>query len=175
LAVLIALPVGLASQTALKEVPYVAMSGLVLLLIIGIGVVFDVVGVAATAASEAPLHARASRGVFGARRAVRLVRNAHMVASFCNDVVGDVSGTLSGAIAMAIVVQLVATGSVWTVVTGSTIMSALVAGLIVGGKAYGKVFAIRHSTDIMFAAGRCVEIACRPFSWLGRGRRSGRR
>ena len=63
---------------------------IILLLFIGIGILFDMVGVAVTAAEEAPFHSMASRKVPGAKVAVRLKKNAAQVSSFCNDVIGDI-------------------------------------------------------------------------------------
>jgi len=171
-ALLIAVPVGLVSQTVLKELPFLVISIATLILVIAVGVVFDVIGVAVTAAVEPPLHARAARGIRGAHRAVRLVRNAHQVASFCNDVVGDVSGALSGAIGVAIVYQLFQMTEPITAIVATTFMSALVASLIVGGKAYGKVYAIRESTEIVFQVGRLIDVLAAPFRWLRRSSRS---
>ena len=150
-------PLAVLSQTLLSSLPSLAVSITVLLLVIALGVVFDVIGVAITAADESPLHARAAAGVFGAKRAATLVRDAHRVASFCNDVVGDVTGTLSGAIGIAIVFPLFTNASPAVALTASAGMSAAIAALIVGGKAYGKVFAIHHSTEITFQVGRLIE------------------
>ena len=155
-AFLIAVPVGLASQTVLEELTSLTVSVLVLLFVILVGIFFDVIGVAVTAAHEAPLHARASNQIFGARRAANLVRNAHQVASFCNDVVGDVSGTLSGAISIGVLYQLYHLTSPLKAILTTTLMSAAVAALIVGGKAYGKVYAIRRSTEIVFHVGQVL-------------------
>ena len=152
-AFLIAVPVGLMSETTLEKIASLVVSFLVLSFIIVIGIVCDVVGVAVTAAQEAPLHARAASGVFGARRATDLVRNAHQVASFCNDVVGDVSGTLSGAIGVAIVYQLLQQPRPLVAIVTTALMSATIAALIVGGKAFGKVYAIRKSAEIVLFVG----------------------
>jgi hypothetical protein len=77
-----------------------------LFFIILVGIVFDIVGIAATAAQEAPFHARASRRLLGAKKSIWIVRNADKVASFCNDVVGDICGTVSGAVGASIVFSL---------------------------------------------------------------------
>ncbi len=71
------------------------------------GIVFDVIGVAAAAAEEAPLNAKAATKIYGAREAVYLVKNADKVSSFCNDVIGDISGTISGGIGAALVYQFI--------------------------------------------------------------------
>ena len=75
---------------------------LVLLLIVAVGIVFDMVGVAVTAADETPFHSMASRRVPAAGEAIRLLRNAARVGSVCNDVIGDICGVISGSAAAAI-------------------------------------------------------------------------
>ena len=126
----------------------------VLLLIILIGIAFDIVGVAVTAADEQPLHSMASRKVPGAREAISLIKNADRVASICNDVVGDICGVVSGSAAAVIAVRLLEdfTPS-WPNVL-KVGMSAMVAGLTVGGKAIGKGIALRHSVPIVHFVGR---------------------
>ena len=126
----------------------------VLLLIILIGIAFDVVGVAVTAADEQPLHSMAARKVRGAREAIGLIKNADRVASICNDVVGDICGVVSGSASAVIAVRLLEdfTPS-WPNVL-KVGMSAMVAGLTVGGKAIGKGIALRHSVPIVHFVGR---------------------
>ena len=126
----------------------------VLLLIILVGIAFDVVGVAVTAADEQPLHSMASRKVRGAREAIGLIKNADRVASICNDVVGDICGVVSGSASAVIAVRLLEDFSLsWPNVL-KVGMSALVAGLTVGGKAIGKGIALKHSVPIVHFAGR---------------------
>src|SRR5690554_1632429 len=67
-----------------------------LIVIIIIGVVFDIIGIAVTAASEVPFLSMASKKKRGAINAVRLIRKADQVSSFCNDVVGDICSIISG-------------------------------------------------------------------------------
>ena len=123
-----------------------AVSFLVLIGIILIGVVFDMIGVAVTSAQEAPFHSMASRKLPGAAEALTLLRNAGRVSSFCNDVIGDICGVVSGAAAAAIAVRA-AVGSGQTVY--ELILSALVAAFTIGGKAFGKSFAIGYCTEIV--------------------------
>ena len=151
----------LASQMGAERIDMFAAGIVLLLVVILVGVLFDIIGVAATVAQEAPLHAKASRQAFGATHAVWLVRNAHQVASFCNDVVGDVSGTLSGAIGVTLVLKLLAQPTERGLTFGTSLMTACIAALVVGGKAYGKVLAIEHGTQIMFHTGQFI-------AWLDR-------
>ncbi len=136
----------------------------VLLLIILIGIAFDIIGVAVTAAEERPLHSMAARKVPGAREAIGLIRNANRVASICNDVIGDICGVVSGSAAAVIAVRLLEDFTLSWANLLKVGMSALVAGLTVGGKAIGKGIALRHSVSIVHFVGRLIAFLHRPFS-----------
>lgn len=130
-----------------------AVAFVILLLIVLLGIVFDVIGVAVTSADEAPFHAMAARKVPGAREAIRLLRKADRVSSICNDVVGDICGVVSGSAGATIAVQLIAHFEFTLPMIVSLLMSSLVAGLTVGGKAIGKNFAVNASTQIVHKVG----------------------
>ena len=134
----------------------IAVAFLILLAIVLIGILFDVVGVAVTSADEAPFHAMAARKVTGAREAIRLLRQAEKVSSICNDVVGDICGVVSGSASATIAAQILHNFEFsWPRVVG-LLMSALVAGITVGGKAIGKTFAVNSSTKIVHFAGKVI-------------------
>lgn len=149
----LALVVSFGSQSLLGSLASIVLSFLLLLVIILLGITFDVIGVATTAAREVSLHARAARKQVGARQAIQLIRHADRVASFCNDVVGDVAGTLSGAVGAAIVARLVAGGLEAPELWLSTVMTAGVAALTIGGKAFAKGLAIREAEAIVYRVG----------------------
>ena len=111
---------------------------LILVLFIVLGIVFDIIGVAVTAADPKPFHSMAAhREKGGAKEALSLLRNADRVSSVCNDVVGDICGIVSGATGAVIVARLQSGlnfQSVWI----SVGVTALVSGLTIGGKAIGK-------------------------------------
>jgi hypothetical protein len=121
----------------------------VLLAIVFVGILFDMIGIAATAADEVPLLAKAAKKVTGAREALYLVRNAGQVANFCNDVVGDIANIVSGVLAAFLVLRLAAAGVVAESPAVSIIITGLISALTVGGKAFGKALAIEKSTDIL--------------------------
>lgn len=127
----------------------------ILLAFISLGIVFDVIGVAVTAADERPFHSMASRKVPGAREALRLIRKANQVSSVCNDVVGDICGIVSGSTAAVIVVRLHEVLGMESVLTSLAITS-LASGLTIGGKAVGKTFAIERSTGVLRLVGRIL-------------------
>lgn len=138
-------------------VPFWISTG-VLLVVVLLGIIFDIIGTAVTAAQETPFHAMASDRVSGARTAIRLVRNADRVASFCNDVVGDICGTVSGAIGSALVIDLVLHYQVFHFEDLiSIIVVGLVAAMTVGGKAWGKAFAIQQANFIVLRVGKALE------------------
>ncbi len=128
----------------------------ILLAIVMLGIVFDVIGVAVTSADEKPFHSMAARKVPGALEAIQLLRNAEKVGSICNDVVGDICGVVSGSASATIAAQILHNFEFsWPRVV-SLIMSSLVAGLTVGGKAIGKTFAINSCTTIVHGVGRVL-------------------
>ena len=134
----------------------IAVAFLILLAIILVGILFDIIGVAVTSADEKPFHSMAARKVRGAQEAIRLLRNAERVSSICNDVFGDICGVVSGSAAATIAVQILQNGTFSWPRMVSLVMSALVAGLTVGGKAIGKTFAINSCTQIVYAVGRTI-------------------
>ena len=129
---------------------------LILLVIIFIGIVFDVIGMAVASADEKPFHSMAARKVPGAQEAIRLLRNAERVSSICNDVVGDICGVVSGAASATIAAQILSNFEFsWPQIV-SLVMSALAAGLTVGGKAVGKGFAVSSCTRIVHSVGKLL-------------------
>lgn len=133
-----------------------AVSFVVLIAIVLLGIVFDVIGMAVTTADEKPFHSMAAKKVPEAPTAIRMLRRADRVSSFCNDVVGDICGVVSGSASATIAAQVLAkTSFSWPQVI-TLAMSALVAGLTVGGKAIGKSFAVNSSTKIVSFVGRLL-------------------
>ncbi|MGI5901977.1 MAG: hypothetical protein ACOX7U_05830 [Desulfitobacteriia bacterium] len=144
-------------ETVLRLFPR-ALAWVLLIVVIGIGIVFDVIGVAVAVADEAPHHARAAKKVFGARQAVFLIRHADIVANFACDIIGDITGTLSGAIGATIAVSLVYDYpqlSNWGMFL-NVLLLALIASCTVTGKARAKTFAINEANRIIKAAGKII-------------------
>ncbi len=155
----LAILLGLASQILLTRIDSLAVSFLILVLVVFLGIVFDLVGTAAAAAKPAPLNAKAARKVPGAREAVNLVQHAGKVANFCNDVVGDISGIISGTLAALIVLKISFCCPRLTQGTGIYLnigLTAVVAAFTVGGKALSKTVAINKSTEVILIAGRVI-------------------
>ncbi len=153
------------ASDALMSASGIFVAFLILLAIILVGIIFDIIGVAVTSADEKPFHSMAARKVSGAQESILLLRNAERVSSICNDVVGDICGVVSGSAAATISAQLVAMqGFQMPATIISLVMSALVAGFTVGGKAIGKTFAMNSCTKIVYFAGSLIAKFKSPFS-----------
>ncbi len=63
---------------------------IILIVVILIGVIFDIIGVAVTVADESELHARATKKVKGAKESIKLIKNSSQVSNICADVIGDI-------------------------------------------------------------------------------------
>ena len=85
----------------------IVVAFIILLMIILVGVVFDILGMAVATADEKPFHSMAARKVPGAQEAIALLRNAERVSSICNDVVGDICGVVAGSASATVAVQLI--------------------------------------------------------------------
>lgn len=139
-----------------------AVGMVIVLVIVFVGIFFDTIGVAATAASEKPFHAMAAEKLVGAKHAVLITRNADRFANFCNDVIGDIAGIISGTASAYVVVQLsiqmgYADGSI-AQFSVAVLFTSVVAALTVGGKSIGKTLAIEYSTPIIYQVGRILYI-----------------
>ena len=140
----------------IMSVSGIVVAFLILIAIILIGIVFDIIGVAVASADEKPFHSMAARKVPGAQDSIKLLRNAERVSSICNDVVGDICGVISGSAAATIAAQVLAHVSIGWPQLITLSMSALVAGLTVGGKAMGKTFAMHSCTKIISFVGKFI-------------------
>ena len=128
---------------------------LITLLFIGIGILFDIIGVSVTSSDETVFHSMNSRKVPGADIAVKFKKNASKVSNFCCDVVGDVCGVISGTAATAIA-TILANQFNWSLLFTGLFVAAIVAALTIGGKALGKGFAINKSDIILYQFAKTV-------------------
>lgn len=127
----------------------------ILILFIFIGIIFDIIGVAVTAASIEPFNSMNSRKIKGADIAVLFKKNAHKVSSFCNDVVGDICGVVSGGASSIIAIAISSKFNIDLFIC-AIIITALVASITIGGKALGKSYAINKSNEILFKFSKSI-------------------
>ncbi|MEW6726218.1 hypothetical protein ACP3TJ_03155 [Desulforudis sp. 1088] len=144
------------TEVATRRLANIIVAALLLILIISVGVFFDILGTAVTAAREAPFHAKAAKKVFGAQQGVFLIRNADKVANFSNDIVGDIAGTLSGALGISLIVQLATMQQGFNIVLANVLITAGIASLTVSGKLLGKRLAINRANEVVFLVARVL-------------------
>ena len=123
----------------------------ILLIVIFVGILFDIIGVAVTVANEEEFHAKATKKVKGSKDSIKLIKNAPKVANICADVIGDICGVLSGAISALIAMKI--TEQFGLRIDLQFLLSALVSAITVGGKALGKDVANRNATPIVHTVG----------------------
>ena len=128
---------------------------LILVVVVLIGIFFDIIGVAVTVANEEEFHAKATKKVAGSKNSIKLIKNAPKVANICADVIGDICGVLSGAISTMIALKIAETYGISTNI--QFVISALVASLTVSGKAFGKGIANKYSTSIVHFIGKIMK------------------
>ncbi len=155
-AAIISMTLSFVSEVAMRNVN-IFVGIIVILVFIGIGILFDTIGVSVTSADEAPFHAMASKKIKGAKMAVKLKKNSNKVSSFCCDVIGDICGIISGA------AGVVVAGSLHTIfsmplIVSSLIVTGIVAAITIGGKAFEKSFAINKGNEILYRFAKIISI-----------------
>lgn len=147
----------LVSTLVLEQMETFMVGFIILLVVILVGVVFDIIGTAVSVCGQSHLNAKASRRMPGAKKALTLVRNASRVANICNDVVGDICGTVSGGIGTALAAVLVSSGG-WLGLACSVGISGCIAAVTVAGKALGKNLALSQADEIIFRVGCLLDL-----------------
>ncbi|MEG0025694.1 MAG: hypothetical protein RR847_03750 [Bacilli bacterium] len=148
------------SETIIPNVNIII--GIILVIIfIFLGILFDMIGIAVTAADEAPFHSMSSRKIKSANVAVVFKKNADKVSSFCNDVIGDICGIISGSAGVIIASKLSIITNVDILIV-TLVITAIIASLTIGGKAIGKHAAINNSNIILYEFAKTVAIFYQP-------------
>lgn len=126
---------------------------LILILVICLGILFDVIGTATITANEATFHSMSSKKVKGAKECISLIKNSNKISSICNDVVGDVCGIISGGLGAVLAISLSTTTGINNTLI-SVLVSAFISAFTVGGKAIFKQVAMANSDKIVFSVGK---------------------
>jgi len=128
---------------------------IITIIIIFIGIIFDIIGTAVLTADEATFHAKASNKIKGSRESIKLIKNASNIANFCNDIIGDICGIVSGSMGAMIAIYFANKLSINPTIT-ALIVSSIISSIMVGGKAIGKNIAIKKSDKIIFQVGKLL-------------------
>ena len=129
------------------------------LVILLLGVVFDIIGTASTACDIQPFLSMASRKVRGAKLAVKLSQKSDVVSSVCCDIVGDVCGIVSG-ISAATLVFFATADALDAKVSFliSVAIYAVISTLTITLKAVGKGIAVKQANKIIFGVAKALSI-----------------
>lgn len=155
----IAAAVNTGSELALTESQW-WLATILTIVILLLGVVFDIIGTAATACDIGPFHSMASRKVRGGKTAVRLAKKKDIVSSVCCDIVGDICGIVSGVCGAALAseaIDLLALSSAWAVVVKVAIYS-VISTLTITFKAIGKNIAVKNANKIILGVAKFLSI-----------------
>lgn len=146
----------LISEMALSNVNLI-IGIVILILFIGIGIIFDMIGVAVTSTTESPLNAMSSKKITGAKKAVSFKKNADRVSSFCNDVIGDICGIISGSAGVTITATISDMYNLNIFWVG-LVMTSIIAALTIGGKAVCKGIAMKNSNQIVYLTAKVISV-----------------
>ena len=161
LALALSLLFSIASEFLVSRVG-VVLSLFCIFFFISVSVLTDMVGVAVTSCDEKPFEEMCKQNRRGAREALFLIRNADRVASLCADVIGDVCGILSGAAGSTILYHIVTqnSSSAFEIIVASVI-SALIAGLTIFGKAIFKRYSMNNCDKVILFLGKRISFFTR--------------
>ena len=130
---------------------------IIILIFIFFGILFDMIGVAVTAADEAPFHAMSAKKIKGAKIAVKLKKSSDRTSSFCCDVIGDICGIISGAAGVAVAARMNTMFNI-PILACSLIVTGFIAAFTIGGKAFEKSIAINNGNKILYSFAKFLNI-----------------
>ena len=149
---------GVLSEVALSNANII-VAIIVIIVFLFIAILTDMIGVAVTACDEKNLRAMAARKVRGAKEAIILQKNADRVSSIVADILGDICSILSGAAGAAVSASLILQSmDGFMAIVIASLVSAIIAALLISGKAFMKRYSLVHSDKIILIIGKILSI-----------------
>ena len=136
----------------------IAVSIVLIVVLVFVGVVFDMMGLAVASCDPVPLRSMASRKVRGAKHALSLCANAHKVSSIFNDIVGDSIGVITGVCGAALAAVMAGELADMARIAVAVAVSTAIAATTIGFKAAMKSIAINNSTRIVLTMGKLMAV-----------------
>ena len=134
----------------------ILLATILLFCLVGVSVLFDMIGVAVTASDIKPFLLKSTNNQKEINIAITLIKNADRVNSVCADVVGDVCSILSGAGGATICVILLSHDIGISNFVLSILLSSLIASINVLGKAIGKTYAMINAHKIVLKVSKVL-------------------
>lgn len=144
-------------SNVLVEKINIYLAALILILIVAIGIAFDMIGMAVATCDEAQFHARAAKKQKGAKESIRILKNREKNTNICNDLMGDICGIISGSISALIALRLASLINIDITIV-SLVLGAIIAAITVGGKAMGKTIAVKKAGNIIYGVGKIMAV-----------------
>lgn len=149
---------GVLSEVALDGAN-IAVAVIVIVVFLVIAIITDMIGVAITACDEKNFRAMAARKVRGAKEAIILQKKADRVSSIVADILGDICSILSGAAGAAVSAALIMQSmSDFVGIVIASLVSAVIAALLISGKAFMKRYSMNHADNIILFIGKILSI-----------------
>lgn len=148
----------LLSNEVLEKLNLVA-AFVILFIFVLINIFFDIVAIAITTADIKPFVSMSARRLKAGAMGVYLIKNAEKMTNICADVIGDIAGVVSGATGTAIIVKLFTDPN--SEFFGNLVITSLIAGVTVGGKALGKSIGMNYSYNIVYGAAKVLSVFSR--------------
>lgn len=160
LAVTLSLTFSILSELVLSDT-VVAVAIIVILIFILISVLFDMLGLAVASSNIEHFTAMAAKKIKGAKQAMIMCKGADKVSSIC-DVIGDVCGILSGAAGASILAKIAINPEhTFLMIFIPSLVSAIIAGLTIFGKAALKKVALKYANPITFKFAKFINFFTR--------------
>jgi len=134
----------------------VALS-IIMLLVIFVGIIFDMIGIAALTSKKENFHAMAAKKIKGSKEAINLLNKSTSVATICNDVVGDICGIISGGFG-AVLSIAISENLDMSLVISTILVTSFISALTVSGKAFGKIYATKNADNIIFRVAKVKKL-----------------
>lgn len=132
---------------------------LIIFLLMFIGVVADMCGVAITSCNIDKFYEKEKRGEKYAKEAIILIKNSDKISVICCDIIGDICSILSGACGASIVYKLISNGiGEHYVMFVSSFVSGLIACLTIFFKSLEKSIAVSKNEAITMFVAKCINI-----------------
>lgn len=149
---------GILSEVALNEASII-ISVIVIIVFLIIAIITDMIGMAVASCDEKNFRAMAAKKVRGAKEAIILQKNADRVSSIFADILGDICGILSGAAGAAVTTSLIKQNmSEFAGIVVASLVSAVIASLLICGKALMKKFSLKYCDQIILIIGKVMNI-----------------
>ena len=94
----------------------------------------------------------------GVRESLFILKHAEKFVSIVADIIGDICNILSGSAGAAIVVKIMRHSGGGGAFIVAAVVSSLIAGFTILGKAFGKKYALNNAPLIIFRVGKLLSI-----------------